>query len=71
MIPSTLKMLPLLDSAASAIGCTPLVRLDRLTSSLGLDGTIITKLNYLNPGGLKKDRVALSIIEEAGKKWPA
>ncbi|KAI1092440.1 tryptophan synthase beta subunit-like PLP-dependent enzyme [Rostrohypoxylon terebratum] len=58
-------MLPVLNSAADAIGCTPLVRLDRLTSSLGLDGTILAKLDYLNPGGSKKDRVALGIIEEA------
>ncbi|KAI0901562.1 tryptophan synthase beta subunit-like PLP-dependent enzyme [Annulohypoxylon nitens] len=58
-------MLPVLNSAADAIGCTPLVRLDRITSSLGLDGTILAKLDYLNPGGSKKDRVALGIIEEA------
>ncbi|KAK6218231.1 hypothetical protein LQW54_002757 [Pestalotiopsis sp. IQ-011] len=58
-------MLPLLDSAVDAIGCTPLVRLDRITSSLGLDGSILAKLDYLNPGGSKKDRVALGIIEEA------
>ncbi|KAJ5287694.1 Cysteine synthase [Penicillium angulare] len=58
-------MLPLLNSAAEAIGNTPLVRLDGITSSLGLDGTIIAKLDYLNPGGSKKDRVALGIIEEA------
>ncbi|KAJ5094161.1 Cysteine synthase [Penicillium angulare] len=58
-------MLPLLNSAAEAIGNTPLVRLDRITSSLGLEGTIVAKLDYLNPGGSKKDRVALGIIEEA------
>ncbi|KAJ0282929.1 hypothetical protein COL940_004853 [Colletotrichum noveboracense] len=58
-------MRPLLNSAADAIGCTPLVRLDRITSSLGLDGTIVAKLDYLNPGGSKKDRVAFGIIEEA------
>lgn len=58
-------MLPLLDSAVDAIGCTPLVRLDRITSSMGLDGSILAKLDYLNPGGSKKDRVALGIIEEA------
>ncbi|KAI8302599.1 Cysteine synthase [Colletotrichum sp. SAR11_59] len=58
-------MRPLLNSAADAIGCTPLVRLDRITSSLELDGTIVAKLDYLNPGGSKKDRVAFGIIEEA------
>ncbi|CAH0028826.1 unnamed protein product [Clonostachys rhizophaga] len=60
-------MLQLLDSAADAIGHTPLVRLDRITSSLGLEGAILGKLDYLNPGGSKKDRVALGIIEEAEK----
>jgi cysteine synthase A len=46
-----------------AIGCTPLVRLDRLTR--GLDGVIVAKLDYLNPGLSKKDRAAKGIIEEA------
>lgn len=54
-----------LASAADAIGNTPLVRLDRVTSALGLDGTILAKLDYLNPGGSKKDRAALGIIDEA------
>lgn len=58
----------LLDSTADAIGGTPLVRLDRITSSLELDGTILAKLDYLNPGGSKKDRVALGIIEEAERQ---
>ncbi|GAA1698002.1 PLP-dependent cysteine synthase family protein [Streptomyces yatensis] len=52
-----------LPSAVEAIGATPLVRLDRITR--GLDGTILAKLDYLNPGGSKKDRVAKGIIEEA------
>ncbi|EST19113.1 PLP-dependent cysteine synthase family protein [Streptomyces roseochromogenus] len=52
-----------LPSAVEAIGATPLVRLDRITS--GFDGTILAKLDYLNPGGSKKDRAAKGIIEEA------
>ncbi|KAG9252390.1 tryptophan synthase beta subunit-like PLP-dependent enzyme [Emericellopsis atlantica] len=58
-------MQKILDSAVDAIGRTPLVRLSRITSSLGLEGSILAKLDYLNPGGSKKDRVALGIIEEA------
>lgn len=46
-----------------AIGSTPMVRLDRLTE--GLDGTLLAKLEYLNPGGSKKDRVAKHIITAA------
>jgi cysteine synthase A len=50
-------------SALEAIGDTPLVELSRITR--GLDGRILAKLEYLNPGLSKKDRVALQIIEDA------
>ena len=52
-----------LDSAADAIGHTPLVRLNRITQ--GLDGQILAKLDYLNPGSSKKDRIARQILEDA------
>ena len=45
-----------LPSLIDAIGNTPLVRLDRLVRGRGLDGTILAKLEYLNPGFSKKDR---------------
>lgn len=54
-----------LDSAVDAIGNTPLVRLDRLTKAYNVEGTIVAKLDYLNPGFSKKDRAALGVIEEA------
>jgi cysteine synthase A len=50
------------DSVLDAIGGTPLVRLDRFWPG---DGEILAKLEYLNPGGSKKDRIALRMIEEA------
>jgi cysteine synthase A len=50
-------------SALDAIGDTPLVELSRITR--GLDGRILAKLEYLNPGLSKKDRVALQIVEDA------
>ena len=53
----------LLPSAAAAIGSTPLVELSRLTKDL--DGRILAKLDYLNPGLSKKDRIARQIIEDA------
>ncbi|HEX5838480.1 MAG TPA: cysteine synthase family protein [Anaerolineales bacterium] len=53
----------LLDSVLGAIGNTPLVDLRRITR--GLDGRILAKLEYLNPGFSKKDRIALQMIEEA------
>ena len=58
-------MTQVLKSAAEAIGNTPLVRLDRLTNLHDVKGTILAKLEYLNPGFSKKDRAALGIIEEA------
>ena len=58
-------MSQVLKSAAEAIGNTPLVRLDRLTKLHSVKGTILAKLEYLNPGFSKKDRAALGIIEEA------
>lgn len=50
-------------SVLAAIGDTPLVELGRVTR--GLDGRILAKLDYLNPGGSKKDRIALRMIEDA------
>ena len=53
------------DSIIDVIGNTPSVWLDRLTKKRGLEGRIIAKLDYLNPGFSKKDRAAKGIIEMA------
>ena len=47
----------------AAIGGTPLVELSRVTKDL--NGRVLAKLEYLNPGGSKKDRIALRMIEDA------
>lgn len=52
-----------LSSVIEAIGDTPLVELSRITR--GVEGRILAKLEYLNPGFSKKDRIARQIIEEA------
>jgi len=52
-----------LASAIEAIGNTPLVELARITNKL--DGRILAKLDYLNPGFSKKDRIARQIIADA------
>jgi cysteine synthase A len=52
-----------LPSAVEAIGNTPLVQLARFTA--GLNGQILAKLEYLNPGFSKKDRIARQMIEDA------
>lgn len=61
------------SSVVGAIGKTPVVRLSRVVESHGIHGSILAKLEYLNPGFSKKDRIALQIIqdaEEAGKLLP-
>ena len=50
-------------SAIETIGDTPLVELSRFTR--GLSGRLLVKLEYMNPGGSKKDRIARQIIEDA------
>ncbi len=45
------------------VGSTPVVRLQHVGRELG--ATLLVKLEYLNPGGSNKDRIALSMIEEA------
>ncbi len=52
-------------SLIDVIGGTPSVWLDRLVKRHDLDGRILAKLDYLNPGFSKKDRAAKSIIEAA------
>jgi cysteine synthase A len=52
-------------SIVDTIGSTPLVPLDRLVAAHGLSGRILAKLEYLNPGGSKKDRVALEMVRDA------
>lgn len=55
----------LLQSVVEAIGQTPLVELSRFVANRGLSGRILAKLDYLNPGFSKKDRIARQIIEDA------
>ena len=56
-------------SALELIGETPVVEISRYSKAAGVEGaTIIAKLEYLNPAGSVKDRVALSMIEDAEAK---
>jgi cysteine synthase A len=50
------------------IGKTPLVEVVNLEKELGLEATIITKLEYFNPAGSVKDRIAKAMIEDAEKR---
>jgi cystathionine beta-synthase len=49
------------DSLVDLVGNTPLVRLNHVTA--GLAPTILAKIEYFNPGGSVKDRIALAMVE--------
>ncbi len=50
------------------IGNTPLLALNKFSEEKGLDTPIIAKVEYFNPGGSVKDRVAFAMIEDAEKR---
>lgn len=50
------------------IGNTPLVEVENIEKELGLEARVLVKLEYLNPAGSVKDRVAKAMIEDAEAK---
>lgn len=54
------------DNILEAVGRTPLVRLRRLSE--GLEPALYAKVDYLNPGGSVKDRIAIRMIDDAEQK---
>ncbi len=56
------------DSISQLVGNTPLLRLHATEKKMGLSGRLLAKLEFFNPGGSAKDRVALSMIEDAEQK---
>ena len=50
------------------IGNTPLLELNKFSQEKGIETPIIAKVEYFNPGGSVKDRIALAMIEDAEKK---
>ncbi|BFK61220.1 cysteine synthase A [Dorea longicatena] len=50
------------------IGNTPLVEVVNIEKELGLEATLLVKLEYLNPAGSVKDRIAKAMIEDAEEK---
>ncbi|MCD7954203.1 MAG: cysteine synthase A [Lachnospiraceae bacterium] len=56
------------DSITDLIGSTPLLKLERFAKEKGVEATLLAKLEYLNPAGSSKDRIAKSMIEDAEAK---
>ncbi len=54
--------------ALELIGNTPLVEMANIEKELGLEAKVLAKLEYLNPAGSVKDRVAKSMIEDAERR---
>ncbi|MCR5247311.1 MAG: cysteine synthase A [Paludibacteraceae bacterium] len=58
-----------IESTLELIGNTPLLKLNNYSKKAGVkNATILAKLEYLNPAGSVKDRIALAMIEDAEKK---
>ena len=62
-------MSKVINSALELIGNTPLLNASRYAKNAGIEGvTLLTKLEYLNPAGSVKDRIALAMIKDAEEK---
>jgi len=57
----------ILNSILEAIGNTPLVRLNKIPQSLGVECEVLVKCEWFNAGGSVKDRIGLRMIEDAEK----
>lgn len=55
-------------SLTQLVGDTPLLEVENVEKTLGLKAHVLVKLEYFNPGGSVKDRVALAMIEDAEKR---
>ena len=61
-------MAKIYHGAAELVGNTPLVEVVNLERELGLEATVLVKLEYFNPAGSVKDRIAKAMIEDAEAK---
>ena len=50
------------------VGNTPLLELNKYSQAKGLETPVIAKVEFFNPGGSVKDRIALAMIEDAEAK---
>ncbi len=56
------------DSLTDAMGNTPLLRLKSVTKGVASPADVLAKIEYMNPGGSVKDRIALRMIETAERE---
>ena len=56
------------QNVTELIGNTPLLHVANIEKNLNLNATVLVKLEYLNPAGSIKDRIALSMINDAEKR---
>ena len=56
------------NTITELIGKTPTVSLKKFTANRGIKSNIVAKVEFFNPGGSVKDRIALAMIEDAEKK---
>ena len=61
-------MATIYKSAAELIGNTPLLEVSNIEKDLGLKARVLVKLEYFNPAGSVKDRIAKAMIEDAEAK---
>ena len=62
-----IKMAKIYKSSDELIGHTPLLELSRIEKELNLEARIIAKLEYFNPAGSVKDRIAKAMLDDAEK----
>ena len=56
------------EKITDLIGRTPIMKLNNYSAAQGLDAPVLAKLEYFNPAGSVKDRVAKAMIDDAEKK---
>ena len=61
-------MAKIVKQLTDLVGNTPLLELNKFSKDNGLEAPIIAKIEYFNPGGSVKDRIALAMIEDAEQK---
>jgi cystathionine beta-synthase len=66
-VPRAGRIAATVQSATELIGNTPLVRLNKIPQSYGIECDVYAKTELFNAGGSVKDRIALRMVEEAEK----